>query len=83
MKFITGWNGVIPEYKNVVWADHYPGCEKCRGVDLEKTASYVNACAEGSPLLMEELTKRQSPIVRQKAQEVKDWARKAGVFKGV
>lgn len=82
MKRITGWNGGKPEFTNVVWRDHYPGCDKCRSVDLEKPASFVNACAEGSPLILEELAKQQAPIVAQKRAEVREWARKTGVFKG-
>lgn len=65
----------------VVWSDHMPSCEKCRRVELEKSATFVSACWLGSKLLMEELTKRQAPVVSQKENEIKAWAEKTGVFK--
>ena len=65
----------------VLWGDHWPGCAKCREVSFEKTASFVNACAEGSALLSEELVKRQAPVEAKKKAEVLDWAKRAGVFK--
>lgn len=63
------------------WGDHWPSCERCREVSLEKSATFANACAEGSPLLMEELTKRQAPVEKQKRKEVEDWAKARGTFK--
>lgn len=81
MKFKTG--DAIDKWKEVTWSDHYPACEKCRNVDLEVTATFVNACAyPGAALLNEELAKRQAPIVAQKRKEVREWAKKTGVFKG-
>lgn len=64
----------------VTWGDHWPNCDKCREVSLEKSATFSNVCAQGAPLLSEELTKRQAPIVKAKTQAVKEWAGKAGVF---
>lgn len=72
-----------PEYVQIVWSDHIMGCGKCRGVDVMKPASFVNACAEGSQLLMEELVKIRAPVQKKKAEEVRAWAKAAGVFKGV
>jgi hypothetical protein len=69
--------------KEVLWGDHFPACVQCREVNLGASSSFVHACGEGAALLMEELAKRQAPIVAQKNKEVRDWARKAGVFKGV
>ena len=66
---------------NVYWGDHYPSCEKCREVDLEKSATFANACAEGSPLLAEEMIKRQRHLQQEKERAVRAWAKKAGVFK--
>jgi hypothetical protein len=63
---------------DVSWGDHSPGCKKCRRVDLEKSASFVDACAMGSKLIAEEMAKRQAPVVAQKRAEVKKWAREAG-----
>jgi hypothetical protein len=57
------------------------GCEQCKGVDLAKPATFAMACAEGSPLLMEELVKIQAPAEREKKEKVREWAKKAGVFK--
>ena len=64
----------------IFWGDHWPGCEKCREVDIEKSATFANACAQGSPLLMEELARRQAPKVAEKRKQEKEWAEKAGVF---
>jgi len=50
-------------------------------VDLEKTGSFVNACAQGSPLLMEHTVKMQIPAVKEKAKQVREWAKRAVVFK--
>lgn len=70
-------------YETVIWSDHYPSCKGCREVDLGKPASFVHACAHpGAALLNEELQKRQAPVVAKQRQEVKEWARKTGVFKG-
>jgi len=65
----------------VTWGDHWPGCEECRAVEIERSATFANACAQGSPLLIEELAKRQAPVATQKRKEVEEWAKKAGVFK--
>lgn len=81
MKVIEKYVGGKPVFGQRFWGDHWPACEECRTVDLDKSASLANACAEGAPLLMEELAKRQAPVVRKKAAEVKEWAKKAGVFK--
>lgn len=64
----------------VKWGDHWPACEHCRTVDIDRSATFANACAQGSPLLMEELANRQAPVVRQKSAENKEWAKKAGTF---
>ena len=80
MKFIEHTrNG--DEVRIVNWGDHWPGCDKCRTVTIDKPATLANACAQGSPLLMEELAKRQAPEVKKQAAEVKAWAEKAGTFK--
>lgn len=68
-------------YVEVTWSDHRAGCPKCSEVDPDKPASFVKACAVGSPLLMEDLKERQAPVERQKQTEVKEWAKQAGVFK--
>lgn len=79
MKFKTAEK----EFKEVIWGDHWPGCEKCRTVDLDKPSTLAYACAHpGAALLMEELTKRQAPVVAQSRKEVREWARRAGCFKG-
>lgn len=64
----------------VMWGDHWPACAKCREVDVAKSATFVNACAQGSPLLMEELARRQAPVEKEKRATVLEWARKVGVF---
>ena len=68
-------------FVNVTWDDHIDDCAKCRTVDLNNTSSYVNACAEGSPLLMERAVEIQRPAQQEKARKVKEWAKAAGVFK--
>lgn len=82
MKFIEKYNGLEPVYTQIFWLDHKPACAKCREVDIERSATFANACAQGSVLLAEELAKRQAPIVKKKAAEVREWAKKTGVFKG-
>lgn len=70
------------EYTVIVkWDEHVAGCSKCQSVQFSSSASFVNACAEGSPLLMEELVKRQRPVQRKKDAEILEWAKKTGVFK--
>lgn len=64
----------------ITWFDHFPSCAKCREVNLDKSSTFVNACAQGSILVMEEMKKRQAPIEAQKAREVEEWAQKAGTF---
>lgn len=81
MKLKTGEVNGKPIFETVTWGDHYPGCVKCREVDLDKSSSFVNACAQGSVLINEEMVKRQYPIVAAKRAEVLAWAKKAGVFK--
>lgn len=80
MKFIERYEFGKPAYRQVYWNDHWPSCEKCREVDLEKSASFVKACATGSQLINEEMIKRQAPVVRQKRKEEREWAQRAGVF---
>ena len=81
MKFIKGYEFGKPVFTQIEWGDHWPGCDKCRQVDLEKSDSFTVACVTGSQLINEELVKRQAPIVKQKREEVRKWAEKAGVFK--
>lgn len=78
MKFIIGYTEGKPNYTQIYWGDHWPGCEKCRSVDLDKSASFVHACVMGSQLINEEMVKRQAPIVKQKREEVRKWAEAAG-----
>lgn len=78
MKFL----GSKQEDVVVVWGDHAPGCEKCRQVDLNKSASFAHACASpGAALLTEELRKRQAPIETEKRKENERWTRERGTFK--
>ena len=72
-----------PEFVNVTWSDHRIKCAKCQTVDIERTATIANACAEGAPLLAEKLVDIQRPAQKEKAEAVRQWAKKAGVFKGV
>ena len=65
----------------VTWGDHRPACGACRTVEIERPATFINTCAQGSALLSEELVKRQAPLEKLKRQEIKEQARKAGVFK--
>lgn len=65
----------------VRWKDHRADCAKCQQVDESRTATFVLACAEGSPLLMEHLVKLRRPEVKRKQKEVLEWAKAAGVFK--
>ena len=82
MKFIDHYDEYgKPVFVQVYWGDHWPGCEKCREVDLEKPLSFVSTCALGSQLISEEMVKRQAPIVAKKRDEVKKWAKRMGVFK--
>lgn len=64
----------------ITWHDHAPSCEKCRSVDLEKSATFVHACAQGSQLVMEEMKKRQAPVEKQKRADEEKWAKERGVF---
>lgn len=70
-----------PFFTVVTWNDHRSQCAKCQEVILNQTASFALACAEGSPLLMEHLTKEQIPAQREKEKAVREWAKKTGVFK--
>ena len=72
---------VKPISVTVRWIDHYPACDKCRNVNTAKSATFALACAEGSPLLMEHLVNLQRPAQKEKEREVKEWAKRAGVFK--
>lgn len=81
MKFKTSGIPGDSGGKEVFWGDHQPGCEHCREVSPDSPATFAHACVLGSQLLKEELEKRQAPIEKQKRQEVKAWATKAGVFK--
>jgi hypothetical protein len=81
MKFIDGYEFGKPIYVQIYWGDHWPGCEKFRSVNLGKSASFVNACVMGSQLLNEEMIKQRAPIVAKEADEVRAWAKRAGVFK--
>lgn len=65
----------------VTWNGHRYECMTCRDVDIEKSATYGQACVLGSKLIMEELVNRQRPTQAQKNKEVEEWAKKAGVFK--
>lgn len=69
------------EEKIVRWFDHAPACKQCREVNLDSLATFAYSCAQGGVLLMEEMKRRQAPVERQKAKEVEDWAKRAGVFK--
>ena len=65
----------------IVWGDHWPGCEKCRAVNLSKPATLASACPDpGAQLLKEELRKRQAPVVTKARKEVEEWAKKTGAF---
>ena len=70
-----------PYFKTITWSDHRACCAKCELVDLERTASFVLACAEGSPLLLEHTIRLQAPAQRERESKVREWAKKAGVFK--
>lgn len=78
MKLIQKSTGIEEEF---TWGSHEGGCTSCLKVDLGKPATFVHACAFGSRLLMEEMQKRQTPVVRQKAKQVEEWAKKTGAFR--
>ena len=65
----------------VTWSGHRDQCLKCQQVDLTRTATFVLACAEGSPLLMEHAVEMQRPVEKERQSEVIAWAKRAGVFK--
>ena len=81
MKVISAYEGGRPIFSEIIWGDHWPACEKCRNVNLEKPATLANCCAQGAALINEELIKRQIPVVAQKKAEVRRWAEAAGCFK--
>lgn len=81
MKFIERDQSGREQVVQVSWGDHRAGCAKCMDVDLAKSATFANACAQGSPLLMEALVNLQRPAEKQKADQVKDWAKSTGAFK--
>lgn len=41
---------------------HVQSCDKCSSVDMTKTSSLVNCCAEGAPLLMDFIAQKQTEI---------------------
>jgi hypothetical protein len=65
----------------VNWSDRSSLCHKCGKVDVTKPATFVNACALGSPLLMEKAVEIQAPVEKEKKKQVREWAKKMGVFK--
>lgn len=73
-------NGKVTETV-ITWSDHWPSCERCREVSIAKPSTFAGTCAQGAPLLMEELAKQQAPVEKQKTAAVRAWADKAGVFK--
>lgn len=83
MKLKTGINPATgkPIYETVNWGDHAPTCAKCMKVDLAKTATFTNACGMGAALLAEKARQSQAPVAKERAKEVRKWAREAGVFK--
>lgn len=64
----------------LTWSDHVPGCPSCRMVDIEKSATFANACVLGSQLLLEKLAQMQAPIESEKRKAVEKWAEDAGTF---
>lgn len=64
----------------VVWADHTRDCRKCCEVDVSSPRTFSLCCAQGAPLLMEELAKRQAPIESAKRKENEKWAQERGTF---
>ena len=64
----------------VFWKDHAFGCERCKEVSIEIPATLAYCCAVGAPLLAEELSKRQAPVIKQRNKAIAEWADKAGVF---
>lgn len=66
---------------NVTWNSHSCNCDKCRRVDLDKSATFASACVLGSKLVMEELVARQRPAQTEKTKAIETWAKNAGVFK--
>lgn len=70
-----------PVYVTVTWGDHYAGCSRCREVDLKSSATLVKACALGGELIKEEMAKIAALLEAKKKREVREWAKKAGVFK--
>ena len=65
----------------VSWSDHTGQCERCSRVNLAKSATYTEACPTGSQLLMERLIAEQRPAQQEKERQVREWAKKTGVFK--
>ncbi len=80
MKVIEKYEAMKPVYTEIHWGDHWPGCEKCRKVDVEKSVTFPYSCAQGAVLLAEELAKRQAPVVREKTAAVRQWAKETGGF---
>lgn len=81
MKFIERDRNGREQVVLVSWGDHQAGCAKCMEVDPIKSATFANACAQGSPLLMEALVDRQRPVEKDRAERVKAWAKETGAFK--
>lgn len=73
-------NGLKLKAINVFWKEHSFGCEKCRQVNLNKSATFSLSCAEGGPLLMEELKKRVLPEIKARQEKELEFAIRAGVF---
>lgn len=65
---------------NVSWNGHRSNCQKCVRVDIERSATFVLTCAEGGPLLAEELSIRALPQRNAKAAAELEYAIHAGVF---
>jgi len=81
MKLIEKYEAGKPVYVTVTWGQHIVGCSRCGNVDIDKTSTWVNACAQGSALLAEKAREIHRPVQKKKAAEVLEWAKKAGVFK--
>ena len=72
--------GQIINTQIFTWNSHRGNCAKCIRVDIEKSKSFALTCAEGGPLLMEELKKRAMPQRIEKEQAELEYAIHAGVF---
>jgi len=70
----------IPEELEIKWGDHFPGCEKCRLLALNKPATFAQSCAQGAPLIMEHLAKVAAPEAAAKRKAVEEWAKERKTF---